>query len=90
MERCLKVIDRRKLFVSLWFMMPILLLVACGQFSQQSSALAALERKSGVVVYLGADGNIYTINQGGGDLTAITDDAQIDPEVVSEVKSNKG
>jgi TolB protein len=85
-ERRPEVFEQGKLFVSLWLMIPILLLAACDQFSQQSSALAALERKSGVIVYLGVDGNIYTINQGGGDLTAITDDAQIDPETFSETE----
>lgn len=52
-------------------------------FSSQSSLLAALERKSGLIAFVGIDGNIYTVNQGGGKLTNVTNDAvlsgQTDP-----------
>jgi Tol biopolymer transport system component len=41
----------------------------------ESPLLRNLERKSGLIVYLGADGNIYTIDQAGGRKNAITDDA---------------
>ena len=37
--------------------------------------LSALERKSGLIAYLGPDGNIYTIDQAGGKLNMITEDA---------------
>jgi TolB protein len=62
-----------------------LLVTAClptGQdLASQSPLLAALERKSGLIAYVGVDGNIYTINQGGGNETAITSDADLpDPE----------
>jgi Tol biopolymer transport system component len=43
----------------------------------QSPLLPFLERKSGRIAYIGADGNIYTSDQAGGDLVAHTDDAQI-------------
>ena len=41
----------------------------------QSPLLAALERKSGLIAYVGPDGNVYTIDQGGGNQAMITDDA---------------
>lgn len=46
----------------------------------QSPLLPFLERKAGRIAYIGADGNIYTSNQAGGDLIAHTDDAQIPSE----------
>jgi Tol biopolymer transport system component len=59
-----------------------LLLAAClpeGMRLPESPLLSTLERKSGLIVYIGLDGNIYTIDQGGGEPTAITTDAQLDP-----------
>ena len=41
----------------------------------QSPLLAALERKSGLIAYIGPDGNVHTIDQGGGNQTMITEDA---------------
>jgi Tol biopolymer transport system component len=41
----------------------------------QSPLLAALERKSGLIAYVGPDGNVYTIDQGGGNQSKITEDA---------------
>ena len=57
-----------------------LLIAACGSISQaiqvpQSPMLAAIERKSGLIAYLGPDGNIYTIDQAGGKLNMVTTDA---------------
>jgi TolB protein len=43
----------------------------------QSPLLSTLERKSGLIAYLGADGNMYISDQGGGNLTQLTDDAVI-------------
>lgn len=43
---------------------------------QQSPALSFLERKSGLIAYVGNDGNIYTINQGGARQQAVTNDAK--------------
>ncbi len=62
----------------LFWLLP-LLLTACiprGIRVPQSPYLRNLERKSGLIAYIGTDGNIYTINQGGGNQTAITDDAE--------------
>jgi Tol biopolymer transport system component len=57
-----------------------LLIAACGSISQaiqvpQSPLLAAVERKSGLIAYLGPDGNVYTIDQAGGKLNMVTEDA---------------
>lgn len=43
----------------------------------QSPLLSALERKSGLIAYVGADGNVYVSDQGGGHLTQLTEDALI-------------
>ena len=43
----------------------------------QSPLLSTLERKSGLIAYIGPDGNIYVSDQGGGQLKAMTEDAQI-------------
>ena len=43
----------------------------------QSPLLSTLERKSGLIAYIGTDGNIYISDQGGGQLRAITEDAEI-------------
>lgn len=56
----------------------LLLLGACsaeGLDIPSSPLLATFERKSGLIAYIGLDGNIYTINQSGGEQTAITEDA---------------
>ena len=61
-------------------LMFMLLLGACqlpeGLEVPQSPLLAALEAKSGLIAYVGSDGNIYTMDQGGGNIVAITEDAQ--------------
>lgn len=44
----------------------------------ESPLLRLLERKSGVILYMGLDGNLYTIDQTGGNQTAITTDSQPD------------
>jgi TolB protein len=43
----------------------------------QSPLLSTLERKSGLIAYIGVDGNIYVADQGGGNLKPLSDDAQI-------------
>ena len=40
----------------------------------QSPLLSVLERKSGLIAYLGVDGNMYVSDQAGGNLTQLTDD----------------
>ena len=41
----------------------------------QSPLLSTLERKSGLIAYVGADGNIYVSDQAGGKKSQLTDDA---------------
>lgn len=41
----------------------------------QSPLLSTLERKAGLIAYIGVDGNIYVSDQGGGNLSQLTDDA---------------
>lgn len=43
----------------------------------QSPLLSTLERKSGLISYIGADGNMYVSDQGGGSLKQLTKDALI-------------
>lgn len=43
----------------------------------QSPLLSTLERKSGLIAYLGSDGNMYVSDQGGGQLKQLTKDAVI-------------
>ena len=43
--------------------------------SEQSSLMGAFERKSGKIVYMGSDANIYVANQAGGAKQEITTDA---------------
>lgn len=54
------------------------LLAACssdGLRLPQSPLTSALEHKSGLIAFVGPDGNVYTIDQGGGKLTMLTEDA---------------
>lgn len=69
-----------------WVLFPLLLLIAvacdAGEGGQGGAGgagqfLAAIERKSGLIAYVGLNGNIYTINQGGGRQRAITQDARL-------------
>ena len=43
----------------------------------QSPLLPFLERKSGLIAYIGLDGNVYISDQAGRNLTQITDDAKL-------------
>src|SRR5919198_2127257 len=43
----------------------------------QSPLLSTLERKSGLIAYIGSDGNMYVSDQGGGHLKQLTKDAVI-------------
>ena len=69
-----------------WAILPLLmfLAVACdtagGGPGGPNQFLAAIERKSGLIAYVGLDGNIYTVNQGGGRLRAVTQDARLSAE----------
>lgn len=66
-----------------WLAVLPLFVAACspsGLRMEQSPLLRTLERKSGLIVYIGPDGNIYTMDQGGGRQKAVTTDAQIKPD----------
>ena len=43
----------------------------------QSPLLSTLERKAGLISYIGADGNMYVSDQAGGNLKQLTEDAVI-------------
>ncbi len=43
----------------------------------QSPLLSAFERKVGLIAYVGSDGNVYTVDQGGKNPAQITDDAKL-------------
>src|SRR6185503_21387180 len=49
----------------------------------QSPLLSTLERKSGLIAYVGADGNIFVSDQAGGNLKQLTKDAKL-PQNQSE------
>ena len=62
------------------FLLCALMISSClpqGMDVPQSPLLSVLERKSGLIAYMGVDGNIYVSDQGGGNLVQLTDDAQI-------------
>ena len=69
-----------------WLGMTIaatLALTAClpeGVQVPQDPLLSAIARKSGRIIYLGADGNVYTMDQAGGDEQQITTDAVLTGE----------
>jgi len=44
----------------------------------ESPLLSTFERKSGLIAYVGADGNIYTVDQSGNDPVQLTADAQLE------------
>jgi len=60
------------------FALITILITACmpqdGQIPQ-SPLLSTLERKTGLIAYIGLDGNIYVSDQAGGKQTKLTDDA---------------
>ncbi|HET9905760.1 MAG TPA: hypothetical protein VFQ23_03945, partial [Anaerolineales bacterium] len=49
----------------------------------QSPLLSTLERKSGLIAYIGADGNLFVSDQAGGNLKQLTNDAKM-PQSQSE------
>lgn len=62
------------------FLCSALLLASClpqDMRMPQSPALSLLERKSGLIAYLGVDGNMYVSDQAGRNLKQLTDDAVI-------------
>ena len=62
------------------FFLSALLIASClprDMQVPQSPLLSTLERKSGLIAYLGVDGNMYVSDQGGGNLKKLTEDAVI-------------
>ena len=67
----------------------LLLAAACSRDEVtigQSPLLRFVERKSGRIAVMGADGNIYTMDQAGGALVAVTEDAVIPDETQGLVR----
>lgn len=61
--------------IMLLILSAVLAACAPGDFSiPQSPALRILERKSGLIAFIGSDGNIYVTDQGGTNTTALTED----------------
>jgi Tol biopolymer transport system component len=67
---------------NLWLVVATLIVLstACGPLPQDP-LLRSLERKAGLIVYVGGDGNIHTMDQGGGNQKQITTDAGRDGSV---------
>jgi TolB protein len=68
------------------FLVSALLIASClprDMQVPQSPLLSTLERKSGLISYIGVDGNLYVSDQGGGSLKQLTEDALI-PESQGE------
>jgi Tol biopolymer transport system component len=62
----------------LTFVLTAILISSCQNTRiPQSPLLPLLERKSGLIAYIGIDGNIYSSDQAGGNVTAYTDDAEL-------------
>lgn len=71
---------RWSMFSGVW-LAGLLALTAClpqGVRLPESPLVSALGRKSGLIAYIGLDGNIYTIDQGGGGQVQLTNDARLD------------
>ncbi len=71
----------RRLLLNGMLLASLLTLSAClpqGVRLSESPLVSALGRKSGLIAYIGQDGNIYTINQGGSGQTQLTTDARLD------------
>jgi Tol biopolymer transport system component len=75
-------------FIPIGLLLIMLVLVGCSPEDRrvpQSPLLAKVERKSGAIVYIGVDGNIYTMDQGGGRQQQITTDARYATEEDSSI-----
>lgn len=66
---------RRTFLAAITIGVALLLNCRLPDTSEQSSLMGALERKSGRIVYMGTDGNIWVSNQSGGAKQQITADA---------------
>ena len=56
----------------------------------QSPLLATFERKTGHIVYVGIDSNIYTMNQAGQDVVMITDQSVLENERHADCNDHVG
>ena len=63
------------LTIAVMIFMALTLTCRLPDTSEQSSLMGAMERKSGKIVYMGVDANIYVANQAGGATQQITTDA---------------
>jgi len=64
----------------LFFTLSILLITSCLPRNvqlPQSPLLSTLERKSGLIAYIGVDGNMFVSDQAGGKLKQLTEDAKL-------------
>jgi len=76
-------------FTWVYFLGILFLLGACvpsGLQLPESPLLSSLERKSGLIAYTGLDGNIYSVDQGGGHQAAVTSDAALEPDAEGRVR----
>ena len=86
--------DMHKLSSIIYMLLVILLccsMTACAMLNNQednklripqSPLLKSIERKSGLIAYVGIDGNIYTMDQAGKNVVQLTTDATISDEQV--------
>lgn len=84
--RCISV---KIIFKNIIFIGFVLLLAGCnssggeaqeGLRVAENPMLRFFERKVGKILYLSLDGNLYTINQAGEEITQITQDGNLDPQ----------
>ena len=62
-----------------WLILALLVISGCGSQGiqlQENTLLRYLEEQSGRIAYQGMDGNLYTMNQAGEEVTQLTDDAE--------------
>jgi Tol biopolymer transport system component len=74
-----------KIFPAILLALALAACVPQGVQVPQSPLLPFLERKSGLIAYVGLDGNVYVTDQSGSDPDAITDDAAL-PEGAGEFR----
>jgi len=73
-------INLKKLGIIIFILLLSVVIASCSSLAnrrmEQNPMMANLERKSGLIAYVGADGNIYTMDQAGGKQEQITSDAR--------------
>lgn len=83
-------LDNLKRYRIIW-LLAALMTAACSTLEEQpigqltvpqSPLLRTLERKSGLIAFLGVDGNIYTMNQAGKNLAQVTNDAELGDDFI--------